>query len=342
MSKAYVIEEAGGNDKFKEVNFEAPTPKDDEIVVKNYASATNPVDSMMRGSKGAAMGVSADKQLIIGYDAAGIVEKVGSAVKNLKVGDKVYYSGDVTRSGTYAQFTTVDAKIVGVKPEKLSWQEAAVMPLVTLTATEALYECLDIKEDKQANKGKTILIINGAGGVGSIAIQISKQLLGLTVVATASRDETITFCKELGADHIINHKKDLKEELKALSVETVDFIFSCHDPTDYWDKFPDLLSPLGKIALILPPSKPVNLGNFMAKRISIHYELMFTRPMFRVEQEKQSEILNKMSKLFDNGTLKTTLKKEFEFNLQGLKDAMDLQDSRKGIGKTALIWPCAK
>ncbi|KAL0486124.1 alcohol dehydrogenase [Acrasis kona] len=338
--KRYVIAEAGGNDKFQEEEVEVPTPNDGEVVVKNYVSATNPVDSMMRSSKGSAMGVSADK-IVIGYDASGVVEKVGSGVKSLKVGDEVYYSGDVTKNGTYSQYTAVDAKIVGKKPKKLSWQEAAAMPLVTLTAMEALYECLSITEDKNANKDHSILIINGAGGVGSIAIQIAKQLLGLTVIATASREETIQFCKDNGADHVIDHKKDLKEQVDKLSLKnkTVEYIFSCHDPTEYFDKFPDLLSPLGKIALILPPSKPVNIGGFMAKRLSIHYELMFTRPMFNHQQEKQSEILDKTSELFDSGVLKSTMQKEFTFNLQGLKDAMDLQDSRKGIGKTVITWP---
>ncbi|KAL0480914.1 zinc-type alcohol dehydrogenase [Acrasis kona] len=339
---AYALEEAGGNDKFQRVELDIPTPGDRDVLVRNYASATNPVDSFMRSTFGAAMGVTPPgKYLTIGYDAAGIVQSVGAKVRNFKKGDHVYFAGDVTRNGTFAEYTVVDERIVGRKPESLSWEESAAMPLVTATAMEALYESLAITEDKVLNRNKTLLIINGAGGVGSIAIQIAKKLLGLTVIATASREETATYCKKLGADFIINHRKNLQEQLEALPLKskTVEYIFAAHDPTEYFNTFPNLLSPLGKVVSIMAPSKPLDIAPFMSKRLSFIFELMFTRSRLGVEPEKQGALLNKASKMFDQKVFVSTVSNVYTFDLTGLREAMELQDSRSGTGKNVLCWP---
>lgn len=192
---------------------EKPTPSGYDLLVKIWAISVNPVDFKIR--QNAAKDKVLDTPKIIGWDAVGIVEAIGDKATKFKVGDQVYYAGDITRSGSNAEYQLIDERIVGYKPANLSVPEAAAMPLTSLTAYEALFDRIRI--DPEKDKGKSVLIIAGAGGVGSIAIQLAKKLCNLTVIATASREDSITWCKDLGADHVVNHY-NLKRNWKKLAI----------------------------------------------------------------------------------------------------------------------------
>lgn len=289
-------------ESFIDFETEMPQPTGHEMLVKVKAVSVNPVDYKVRQNSAKEKVLQQPK--IIGWDAAGIVEAVGDAVTLFSKGDEVYYAGDITKSGSNAEYQLIDERIVGKKPQKLSYTQAAAMPLTTLTAWEILFDRIRINEK---DRGKTVLIIGGAGGVGSIAIQIAKQVAGLTVLATASRPESAEWCKKQGADFVINHQ-DLVNEVRAAGFEQVDFIVDFVDANQYWDAFVELIRPQGAIGSISDPAQPVNLRQLKSKSVSFHWELMFTRSMYQTNDIlQQHDILNKAAELFDDGTLHATL-----------------------------------
>jgi len=318
------------------VSFETAIPQASgrDILVKVKATSVNPVDFKIR--QNSAKGMILDEPKIIGWDAAGTVEAVGDEVSLFKVGDDVYYAGDLKRSGCNTEYQLVDERIVGKKPSSLSYEEAAAMPLTTLTAWEMLFERFGITE---RDKGKSILIIGGAGGVGSIATQLAKNVAGLVVISSASREETIAWCKSQGADHVVNHK-DLINEVRKAGFQQVDFIFDCVDLNFYWDAIVELIRPQGKIGSISDPKQPVNLIQLKPKSVSFHWEFMFTRSSSQTEDMiSQSHILSNAAELFDKRTLKTTLNNTLQgFNVDNLKQAHKLLESGKAIGKTVIAY----
>ncbi len=320
-------------DSFIEFETDISQPTGKDILVKINAIGINPVDYKIRQNSAKEM-LGTPK--IIGWDAAGIVEAVGSDVKLFKKGDSVYYAGDITRSGCNSEYHLIDERIVGFKPNTLSDAQAAAMPLTTLTAWEMLFDRIRINEK---DKDKTVLIIGGAGGVGSIAIQLAKQVAGLTVIATASRPETVNWCKEQSADVVVNHK-NLVEELRNSGFRYVDFILELVDVNQYWDAICELIKPQGHIASITGSSTPVALNKLKSKSASFSWELMYTRSTFQTDDMiDQHHILNKASTLFDNGTLTSTLNNTLHgFTVVNLKEAHRLQESGKAIGKTVIVY----
>lgn len=318
------------------IDFETATPQPTgrEILVKVKAAGVNPVDYKVRQNSAKEKTLETPK--IIGWDAAGIVEAVGDQVTLFKPGDEVYYAGDITKSGSNAELQLVDERIVGKKPASLTFAEAAAMPLTTLTAWEILFDRMRINEK---DKGKTILIIGGAGGVGSIAIQIAKKIAGLTVVATASRAESVEWCKRQGADYVVNHR-DLVNEVRAAGFQQVDFILDFVDVNQYWDAFVELIRPQGAIGSISDPTQPVNLRQLKSKSVSFHWELMFTRSMFQTEDiTAQHDILNKAAELFDNGTLHSTLTTTLSgLSADNFKNAHRKLESGSTVGKIAIEY----
>ncbi|MET1056580.1 MAG: zinc-binding alcohol dehydrogenase family protein [Pedobacter sp.] len=318
------------------VSFETAVPEASgrDILVKIKAISVNPVDYKIRQKS--AKDVTLDEPKVIGWDAAGTVEAVGEEVTSLKVGDEVYYSGDLKRSGCNSEYQLVDERIVGKKPSSLSYEAAAAMPLTTITAWEMLFERFGIRDK---DKGKSILIVGGAGGVGSIATQIAKQVGGLTVISTASRDETVEWCKLQGADYVVNHK-DLINEVHKAGFEQVDFIFDCADLNFYWDAFAELIKPQGKIGSISDAKEPVNLIQLKPKSVSIHWEFMFTRSSYQTEDMiSQSHILNIAADLFDESRLKSTIYNTLQgLSVENIKDAHRLLESGKAIGKTVISY----
>jgi len=317
------------------IEFEAskPIPGERDLLVKIDAVSVNPVDFKIRQSS--AKDTVLETPKIIGWDAVGIVQAVGEKVTLFEVGDLVYYAGDITKQGSNAEYQIIDERIVGKKPQSLSIEEAAVIPLTALTAWEILFDRIRISAEK--DKGKSILIIGGAGGVGSIAIQLAKKIAGLTVIATASRPETIDWCKNQGADFVVDHK-DLVSSVRKAGFENVDFILDFVDTNAYWDTMVELIKPQGHIASITGSSEPVVLNKLKSKSVSFSWELMYTRSMYQTEDMiEQHHILNKVADLLDEGVLKTTL----NLTLNGLtadnfKKAHQLLESGKTIGKIAI------
>ncbi|MGO4771839.1 zinc-binding alcohol dehydrogenase family protein [Flavobacterium sp. W22_SRS_FK3] len=320
-------------DSFIEFEIEKPIPEANDLLIKISAVGVNPVDFKVRQSSAKDNILETPK--IIGWDAVGIVEAVGKNVSLFKVGDEVYYAGDITKQGSNAEYQIIDERIVGSKPKSLKIEETAVMALTSLTAWEILFDRIRINPEK--DKGKSILIIGGAGGVGSIAIQLAKKIAGLTVIATASRPESIDWCIKQGADFVVNHK-NLVEEVQNIGFKQVDFIVDFVDVNQYWNTFVELIKPQGHIGSISDPVESVNLRQLKGKSVSFHWELMFTRSMFQTEDIKeQHNILNKVADLLDNGTLKTTLKETFNgLSADNFKSAHRMLESGKTIGKIAI------
>ncbi len=321
------------NNSFIEFETEKPTPKGYDILVKISAISVNPVDFKIRQS--AAKDTILDTPKIIGWDAVGTVEAVGNTTSRFKEGDQVYYAGDITRSGSNAEYQLIDERIVGFKPKNLTIAEAAAIPLTGLTAWESIFD--RIKINPETDKGKTILIIAGAGGVGSIGIQIAKKVAGLTVIATASRPESENWCSKMGADYVVNHYH-LKDELEKIGHPHVDYILDFVDINRYWETITEIIKPQGHIVTIAGNSNPLNLSLLKMKSVSFSWEFMYTRSMFATEDmDKQHQILNEIANLLDAGTLKTTLTTTLKgFTVDNLKKAHQMQESGKTIGKTVI------
>lgn len=321
------------DNSFIEFETKKPTASGYDLLVKISAISVNPVDYKIRQS--AAKETVLETPKVIGWDAVGIVESVGEKTTKFKIGDEVFYAGDLTRNGSNSEYQLIDERIVGYKPKKLSIAESAAIPLTGLTAYESLFD--RIKINPETDKGKTVLILAGAGGVGSIAIQLAKKLGNLTVIATASRPESMQWCKDMGADFVINHH-NLKEELEKTGHNQVNYIMDFVDLEGYWETIADIIKPQGHIISITASSKPLNLNILKSKSVTFSWELMYTRSMFNTDDmERQHQILNHISSMLDNGTLRTTLTTTLDgFTVENLKKAHRLQESGKTIGKTVI------
>ena len=311
--------------------------KSRDLLVKIKSISLNPIDAKKRGS--GRKDISENNPLILGYDASGIVEETGPEVKFFKKGDEVYYAGDITRNGSNSHYQLIDERIVSLKPKNLNFNEAAALPLVTLTAWECLIESMKIPKDHQLNKDKTILIISGAGGVGSIAIQIAKVVLGLKVIATASRKESIDYCKGFAADFVIDYKGKLKDNLENIGFKGVDYVLNCSEMTlEYFNQMPEICNPCGSVGWITGLREPlmINLVNFFVKRISLHPEFMFCRAMYGWEMEKQQKILDDLRELVEKNLIKTNMTVVKKFNLETLREGHLGVESGKNVGKYVL------
>ncbi|MGF1524925.1 MAG: zinc-binding alcohol dehydrogenase family protein [Leptolyngbyaceae cyanobacterium] len=316
-------------DALIEFETDIPQPGPNDLLVEVRGVSVNPVDVKLRA------GVQPDgKSRILGFDAAGIVKEVGSAVTRFRPGDEVFYAGDVTRPGTNAQFHLVDERIAGRKPASLSFAEAAGMPLTSITAWEILFDSLGIKEAEGTDEA--LLVIGGAGGVGSILIQLAKKLTGLTVIATASRDNTRTWVEKMGADQVINHRNPLDEEMKALDIAPR-YVASLTHTEQHFAAIIKLIKPRGHIALIDDPDT-LDVGALKLKALSLSWEFMFARSMFQTDDmDVQHKLLNRVSELLEDGTLiPTTNNHGGVLTVANLRAAHELQESGKAIGKTVL------
>jgi zinc-binding alcohol dehydrogenase family protein len=302
-----------------------PGPRDLRVAVR--AVSVNPVDVKQRANAQPPAG----QVRVLGFDAAGIVDAVGADVSLFKPGDAVFYAGAIDRSGSNSAFQLVDERIVGPKPASLDFDAAAALPLTAITAWELLFDRLCVA---RGAAGGTLLVINGAGGVGSILTQIARQLTGLTVVATASRPETIDWCRAMGAHHVIDHTRPLDEGLRAIGIEQVAGLTA----TDrHFGAIVKAIAPQGKLALIDDP-KTLDIVPLKRKSVSIHWELMFTRSLFQTtDMIEQHRLLTEVSRLVDAGTLRTTMTASAgRIDAEGLKRAHALVESGRSIGKTVL------
>lgn len=318
------------------MEFDIPTPdlQDNDLLVKVTAVSVNPVDWKIR--KNAAQGTDLPEPRVLGFDAVGIVSEVGAKVTDFSSGDRVYYAGDSTRQGSNAEYHTVDSRITALAPQLLTDLQAAVLPLTALTAWEGFFDRMYINK---AEAGKTLLIIGGAGGVGSIAIQIAKQLTNLTVIATASRPETAEWVRKMGADHVANHY-DLVNSVKELGFDSVDYIFNTADAYGHWQAMAELIAPFGNICAIATQPGEFSLRDLFQKSVSFSWELMFTRPTFQTKDlDRQGKILQKVAKLVDDGKIVSTLNHRLSgLTVDTLKKAHRLIESAKTIGKIGIAY----
>jgi len=307
-------------------------PKGRDIRVAVKAISANPVDYKVR--KRAAPPEGETK--ILGYDAAGIVDAVGPDVTLFKAGDEVFYAGSIQRQGTNSEFHLVDERIVGAKPKTLSFAQAAALPLTSITAWELLFDRLGAVPGKSVDP-RTLLIVGGAGGVGSILIQLARRLTGLTIVATASRPESQKWCLDLGAHAVVDHSGAMKEQIEKLRLAPVALIASLTNTDQHYKALADLIAPQGKFGLIDDPPE-FNVSVFKGKAVSIHWESMFTRSSFQTpDMIGQHALLNDVADLIDKGVLRTTLDQTLGIiNAANLRRAHALLESGKSRGKIVL------
>jgi len=314
----------------QDIELETPKATGRDILVEVKAISVNPADYKVRSG----VPVNGDDWKVIGWDATGIVKDVGEEVSLFDVGDEVWYAGDFTRPGSYSQYQIVDERIVGKKPSSLSFAEAAALPLTTLTAWEMLFDRLEVDTE---NADKSILVIGAAGGVGSILVQLAKKLTKLNIIGTASREETTSWLKDLGADRVINHGNKLSGEFEKYGLDAPEYVVSLNATEHHVDEIAKLIKPQGKFGFIDDP-KSLNVMPFKGKAVSTHIELMFTRSMFQTEDMiAQHNILNEVSDLIDQGVVKTTIGDNFGvINSENLRKAHAFLETGKAKGKIVL------
>jgi len=310
-----------------------PVPGPHDLLVRIEAVAVNPIDTKLRAAVG-----EGDPPRQLGWDAAGVVAATGERVGRFRVGGPGRFAGDAGRAGCNAEAVLVDGRLVGRRPSRLSWAEAASVPLTGLTAWEALFERLDLEPAGGSGRGRSLLILGGAGGVGSIAIQLARRA-GAVVIASASRPESAAWVRELGADHIVDHHRPLAPQLAALGFKAVDLIANFSDTDAYWEVMAELIAPLGSIVAIVGNRHPLDLNRLKAKSVTFAWEFMFTRSQFQTaDMGRQGEILDRIAELFEAGALRPTLRQTLSpINAANLEVAHAQLASGSTIGKIALV-----
>lgn len=337
MNKPYMhaigFTKTGGPQVLELLTLPLPKLEPYEVLVEVMAVGINPVDCKVRKN---ATKASETNPIIPGYDAAGVIVAVGSDVTKFDMGDEVFYAGNLKKQGTYAPYHAIDSRVIARRPTLLSYSEAAGIPLNAITAWEALIDRMKIPEDPTENEGKTILITSGAGGVGSIAIQIAKKILGLKVIASASREDTYDWIKKCGADCIINNNNPVSDELEKVGVWQVDYVLHCYElESSNFKHFSDIIKPFGVICVVTTrvQEDEINLFN---KNVNLIYEIMFERVMNGVELERQGEILKIIANLLDQKILFTTVSETKVFNLNNIREAHERLEKGEIVGKIVM------
>ena len=319
-------------DALVDITLETPAATGRDLLVEVHAISVNPVDAKTRRK----VSPETETWKVLGWDAVGRVVAVGETVKNFRVGDEVFYAGSLTRSGANAEFHLVDERIVGLKPKSLTDAEAAALPLTAITAWEMLFDRLDIRRPVPG-AAPAILIVGGAGGVGSIAIQLVRALTDHSVIATASRPETQAWVRQLGAHYVIDHSIPLAEQVAALEIGAPAFVFSTTETRRHLTEIVELIAPKGRFGLI-DDADGVDISGFKRKSVSTHWEFMFTRSMFETaDMDEQGKLLNEVAKLIDAGVIRTTLTEVITpISAANLKKAHAVIESGKARGKIVL------
>jgi NADPH2:quinone reductase len=316
-----------------DVELEKPVAEGRDLIVQVKAISVNPVDTKVRSPKD---NIESSPR-VLGWDVAGIVESVGEECSLFKPGDEVFYAGSITRPGGNSEFHRVDERIVGRKPKTLDFAQAAALPLTSITAWEGLFDRLRVSHNREQNEGKTILMIGAAGGVGSIATQIAKEV-GLTVIGTASRPESAKWAKEYGAAHTINHYEPFVPQLNELGYASVDYIFCLNQTDQHWANMAEAIAPQGTICSIVETVSQLQLSLLKNKSAAFVWEFMFTRAMYETaDMIEQHKLLNQVADKIDAGELRTTIAKRIEpINAANLRQAHEILESGKTIGKIVL------
>jgi NADPH:quinone reductase len=320
-------------ESFLDLSADKPTPGPRDLLVEIRAIGINPVDAKIRGGGGP--GRPSGSLKILGWDAAGIVRAVGPEVALFGPGDEVFYAGSVDRPGCYAEFQCVDERIVGHKPKNVGFAESAAMPLTTITAWEMLFDRLKVDRAKDG----ALLIVGGAGGVGSIGIQLARERTKVKVIATASRPETKDWCLKMGAHAVIDHRQPLSSQAKGIVPGGVDYVLGLTKIEDHFEEIIKSMAPQSALGLIENPARPLEITLLKPKSISLHWEFMFTRPLFQTpDLSQQGRLLTELGSLMDAGRIQTTLQSNFgKITAENIKRAHVLIESGRSIGKIVLV-----
>ena len=312
-----------------DISLPRPTPGPRDLLVEVRAVSVNPVDTKVR------VGTITKEPIILGWDATGIVREVGAEVTLFQPGDEVFYAGSIARPGSYSEFHLVDERIVGHKPHSLSAADAAALPLTSITAWELLFDRLGVVEG--TGEGKCLLITGAAGGVGSMLVQLARKLTRLTVIGTASRQQTADWVRQLGAHHVIDHSQPLLAQLQALGVPEIDYVASLTHTEQHFAQLIDVLKPQGRLGVIDDP-ETLDVVPLKRKSLSLHWELMFTRSLYETpDMINQHHLLNRVSALIDQGVLQTTVGEHFgAINAANMRRAHALIESGRARGKIVL------
>jgi zinc-binding alcohol dehydrogenase family protein len=312
-----------------DISLPMPTPGPRDLLVEVRAVSVNPVDTKVRA------GTFTKEPKILGWDAAGVVREIGSEVTLFQPGDEVFYAGSIARTGSYSEFHLVDERIVGHKPRSLSAADSAALPLTSITAWELLFDRLGVAEG--SGEGKCLLITGAAGGVGSMLVQLARQLTRLTVIGTASRPETADWVRHLGAHHVIDHSQPLLPQLQAQGLPEVDYVASLTHTEQHFAQLISVLKPQGRLGVIDDPES-LDVMPLKHKSLSLHWELMFTRSLYETaDMINQHHLLNRVSNLIDQGVLQTTVGAHFgAINAANLRRAHALVEIGKARGKVVL------
>ncbi|AHI27889.1 zinc-binding alcohol dehydrogenase family protein [Marinobacter similis] len=324
----------------QDVELPQPVAEGRDLLVRVRAIGVNPVDFKVRQRAAPEPG----EVKVLGWDAVGEVVATGEGVSLFKPGDQVYYAGDVTRQGSNAEYQTVDERIVGRKPASLNDAEAAALPLTTITAWEMLFDHLGLEQQTAGEITPTndvILVVGAAGGVGSILIQLAKNLTGATVVATASRPESRQWVEALGADFVVNHREPLQAQIQQLvsegKIASITHVASLNATDQYFDDYVAVLKPFGRIAMIDDPDS-LDVMKIKPKSLSLHIEFMFARSMHNADDMKvQHDLLEKVASLVDQGHIRTTAGKNLGvINAHNLRSAHTELEAGTAVGKIVL------
>lgn len=321
----------GGNDTLADIELPTPIAKGHDLLVAVQAISVNPVDTKIRSRVGGENG----QYTVLGWDAVGTVQQVGELVTAYQPGDRVWYAGDISRPGSNAELQLVDERIVGAAPKTISNLEAAALPLTALTAWELLFDRLALP--MAAGKGKALLVVGAAGGVGSILVQLARQLTDVTVIATAGRPQSKDWLCSLGAHHVIDHHQSLSEQISALGLAGVEWVASLNNTDEHIEQIVASLLPQGHLGLIDDPDV-FDVKLLKRKSLALHWEFMYTRSLFQTEDMvRQQQILNELAKLIDNDRVKTTVNEHFGIiNAANLRKAHQLLESHQARGKIVL------
>lgn len=311
-----------------------PNPGSRDVLVKVKAVSVNPVDTKLRQST-----YKRNALRILGFDAVGEVVSLGNEVEKFNVGDRVFYAGTTTRSGSNQEYQAVDERIVALAPRNLSDEEAAALPLTSLTAYELLFDKFGLIPEEGANKGKKILVINGAGGVGSILNQLA-HWAGLEIYATAS-PKNFEWLEKLGVDHPIDYHDDLKAKMRELGVQEVEYIAVLFNITHYLDQIKHMIKPFGHVGTIVGIHEPVDISNWKNLSVSFDWEYMFAKTNYDYQIETQGQALEVIANLADKGKLVTTLSKVYSdgINATNLKQATKDVETGHMLGKVVISGP---
>ncbi len=333
--KAVGFTAPGPVDVLQDIDLPTPVPGPRDLLVEIKAISVNPVDTKIRAGGGP--GGPGGATRILGWDAAGIVLGVGAKVAGFAPGDEVYYAGALNRSGSYAENQLVDERLVGRKPASIGFAEAAALPLTTITAWEMLFDRLKIKTGEPSDAG-SLLIIGGAGGVGSIATQLARRLTGLTVIATASRPESQSWCRDMGAHQVIDHRRPIAAQVKAIVPNGVNGVLALTRTEDHFDQIIEAFAPQGALALIESPATLLDINKLKPKSISLHWEFMFTRSLYQTaDMSEQGRMLSEVAGLVDAGLIRSTMNANLgRINAANLRRAHAIAESGTAIGKVVL------